>query len=159
MVDAVGRQDDLSCRGPLFVEGFDDISPGEKAGDRNLSPECPVPHRDYLYPDFREPVRETRDNVFPEKLLCRSPLKAVLIPRVTNSTETTLEHVSPATALLALGPSTTSQLPYAGNEVMRTASTVVRNVPAFRLNLGRDRSRTPVVISELLLKCQRESHE
>jgi hypothetical protein len=64
------------------------------------------------------------------------PLKAVLIPRVIGSGATSTRPATPTEALLAMAPSTTSLLPYAGGEVLRNLSRVVKAVPAFHLDLG-----------------------
>jgi len=87
------------------------------------------------------------DRLAPQLPLAR-PLHAILIPRVVAAGPTALRRATPAEALLAIAPSTTSLMPYAGGEVLRNLSRVVKNAPAFHLDLGRDPA--PPVIAALL---------
>lgn len=72
----------------------------------------------------------------PERIAQAAPLKAVLIPRIVASGDTGISRASATDALLALAPSTTSLMPYAGGEVLRNVTRAVKAVPAFHLTLG-----------------------
>lgn len=87
---------------------------------------------------------------FPKKLLPSFPLRAILIPRITGQTKTTLKAASPAAGLTALAPSTIFQLPRAGREAFQAMGKIVRQVPCYYLNLGTDISQIPEVILGLL---------
>ena len=73
---------------------------------------------------------------FGEKVAIGFPLRAILIPRITGRSETTIEPASPAAALKALAPSTLLQLPGEGRETMARLSALARRVPAYTLNAG-----------------------
>jgi hypothetical protein len=77
-------------------------------------------------------------------------VRAILLPRVTGNHETRLRKTSTAQALASLAPSTIFQLPRAGNETFKFLAAFVRQVPCYNLDLGRDISRIPTVIEELL---------
>ena len=71
----------------------------------------------------------------PDKVLREAPLKAVVLPHVGANLVTGLRPASPVEALLALAPSTTSQLPHAGSEVLRSLSAVVRASACYHLDI------------------------
>ncbi len=74
------------------------------------------------------------------KLIDNFPIRAILLPRVTNSGAPHFVPLSRAQALLALAPSTIFQLPNAGRETFDWLSHLVKNIPAFTLHLGAHRS-------------------
>jgi len=75
---------------------------------------------------------------FSDRILTGFPLSAVLLPRVSDDGTTRLTPVSPATALLALAPSTLFQLPGATAEEFRTIARLLRDMPCYTLELGRN---------------------
>ncbi|HTM07757.1 MAG TPA: serine kinase [Verrucomicrobiae bacterium] len=87
---------------------------------------------------------------FPQKLSRGFPIRAILFPRVTGSTETRLVKLSPAESLLALAPSTIFQLTGAGGRELSNLGRLVRSVPCYMLHLGPDRSAAARVIADLL---------
>ncbi|HEY9296764.1 MAG TPA: hypothetical protein VIQ31_10375, partial [Phormidium sp.] len=89
---------------------------------------------------------------FPEKILPSFPLKAILIPRITGKTGTTLTSTSSAAAIAALAPSTIIQLPGAGKEACQVMMKVLTQVSCYYLELGTDLGQIPQVILDLLLK-------
>lgn len=111
-----------------------------------------------LSPDLVEnPDREPGDKAviflyrhFPERLVQRAPLRAVLVPTVTGERESRLVAESPAAAMAALGPSTLLQLPGTGPSTMGALARVVRSVPCFRLEAGTDPAGVSTAIAELL---------
>jgi hypothetical protein len=87
---------------------------------------------------------------FPEKIALGFPLRAILLPRVTGLSETTVSRITPSASLMALAPSTIFQLPGAGRETFSTLGTLVRQLPSYVLNVGTIRSKIPHVILDLL---------
>lgn len=87
---------------------------------------------------------------YADRLQTRFPLRAVLIPQLTGERETRVLAASSAAGLKALAPTTITQMPDAGGEVIQRIAAVVRKTPCFYLHLGTEMSRIPVVISRLL---------
>lgn len=78
------------------------------------------------------------------------PLRAILLPVVVGAHPPRIVPVGPAAALRALAPSTVLQLQPASQDGLAAMATLVRAVPAFRLELGPDVAAVPGVISRLL---------
>lgn len=89
---------------------------------------------------------------FPEKILPSFPLRALLIPRITGGSNTTLKATSSAAGLAALVPSTILQLPGAGKEACELMTKTVSQLPCYYLELGTDLKQIPEVILSLLSK-------
>jgi hypothetical protein len=87
---------------------------------------------------------------FPNHLVRRLPVRAILVPRITGKAETQIVAASPASALRALAPSTIFQLAGAGEEEFRALSAFVRHAPCFTLELGTDLSQIADVIGGVL---------
>jgi hypothetical protein len=87
---------------------------------------------------------------FPERVCRELPLKAILLPRVTDGKPARLRPARRAEALLALAPSTLFQLPGAGADALRRMAELVLAVPAYQLEVGSDLAAIPHVIQELL---------
>ena len=84
-------------------------------------------------------------------LLARSsPVRAILVPRLTQESRTTVEPTSAMVGLRALLPSTVFQLP--GNEhfVARSMASVVKRLPCYYLNLGSDLRQISAVVESVL---------
>jgi hypothetical protein len=92
-----------------------------------------VVNRDHLE---RQKALVLLNDAFREKVTAGFPLRAILLPRITGRTETTIEPSSPIAALKALAPSTLLQLPGDGRETMTQLSALVRRVPTYTLNAG-----------------------
>jgi hypothetical protein len=92
------------------------------------------------------------DEHYPDKVIAGFPIQAILLPCVTEQTETTLKKATAGAALAALAPSTLFQLPGAGKMALQTMSKLVRQVPCYTLELGSDLSKIPNVILALLSK-------
>ena len=88
----------------------------------------------------------------PKKIVTGFPIRALLLPRVTCRSETTLTPASPITGLQALAPSTLFQLPGAGHSAFQIMSKFVKQVPCYHLELGTDLAQIPEVILGLLSK-------
>ncbi len=110
-----------------------------------------------LVPAISNPDRfETEKALFflnrhiPEKITAGFPLKAILLPIVSDREKTIISPASRGTALRALAPSTIFQLSGAGQPTFRTIVECVRQIPCYFLELGSDISSIPEVILELL---------
>jgi hypothetical protein len=90
------------------------------------------------------------DQHFPDRPIDGFPLRAVVLPRITGGTRTRALPASGAAALAALAPSTVFQLHTAGGEALRFMARLVREVPAYVLELGRDVAEVPETILALL---------
>ncbi len=77
-------------------------------------------------------------------------IRAVLVPKVTNTEHTSVVPIGRAAALAALAPSTMLQLASTKDEALRRMADVVRGVPAFRLDAGTVLEEIPLTISGLL---------
>jgi hypothetical protein len=76
------------------------------------------------------------NDALPKKVTSGFPLRAILVPRISGRTETTIEPSTPIAALKALAPSTLLQLPGDGKQTLTNLSGLVRRIPAYRLNAG-----------------------
>ncbi len=83
------------------------------------------------------------------------PIRAILLPRVTNEGAPRMQPLSRAQALLALAPSTIFQLPNAGRETFDWLSALVRRVPSYTLDLGSKRNAVLPFIEDFLQHQQR----
>jgi hypothetical protein len=75
------------------------------------------------------------------------PCRLLLLPRVTNQRDTTVEKASPGDALRALAPSSIFQFSGAGAIAFERLAQLVRALPIVRLNLGSDLGQIPAVIA------------
>lgn len=89
---------------------------------------------------------------FPEKILTHFPIRAVLVPRITGKTDTSLTATSAVAALTSLAPSTMIQLPGAGKEACQIMMQVLKQIPCYYLELGTDLRQIPQVIFDLIAK-------
>jgi hypothetical protein len=64
------------------------------------------------------------------------PLKAILIPSISNKAQTEIQPASPGAALAALAPSTMFQLPGSTGQAMKNITELVKKLPCFMLKLG-----------------------
>ena len=83
-------------------------------------------------------------------LIERFPLRAILAPFITGAVDTDVVPCSVGEALMALAPSTLSQLPVSGREDLRFLGNMARRVPCYQLRLGSDIRQVPVKILHLL---------
>jgi hypothetical protein len=89
-------------------------------------------------------------DLWPERMASGFPLRAILLPTVVDGTASRLEPCSPADALLALAPSTLAQLPFSGVADSLRLAALADKVPAYRLYLGSDLARIPILIEGLI---------
>ena len=87
---------------------------------------------------------------FPQLVSRGFPIKAILLPLVTDQKETRLRPVTAGAVLAALAPSTLFQLPGAGSTAIKTMKKLVGQVPGYILELGTDTAKIPETILGLL---------
>jgi hypothetical protein len=87
---------------------------------------------------------------FVEQIVPELPLKAMLLPTIRSSGRTRLHEISPAAALLTVGPSTALQLTGDRNLCLPHLREVVRQVPCYRLEVGPEIAEAPALIADLL---------
>ncbi|MEO0770938.1 MAG: serine kinase, partial [Cyanobacteria bacterium J06649_4] len=87
---------------------------------------------------------------YPEKLINKLPIKAILLPRVMGIPDTHIRRASSMLALKALAPSTIFQLPNTGQSALKMMATLARQVPCYVLELGTDIPQIPRAIATLL---------
>jgi hypothetical protein len=90
------------------------------------------------------------NKLFPQQLVRGFPIKAILIPKVTDRIETTLTMVSPAESYLAIAPSTIFQLRGIRQPMHEHIAGFVRKLPSYRLELGQEISKIPGVIQNCI---------
>jgi hypothetical protein len=89
------------------------------------------------------------------KLIDSFPLRALLVPVITGGVETSIELCSSQEALIALAPSTLSQLPSSGATDLRFLGNLARGLPCYRIRLGTDLARIPESIFTFLATLNR----
>jgi len=89
-------------------------------------------------------------SIFPSQIRPSLPLKAILLPTIRAVSKSTAYPISPAAALLALGPSTVFQLTGQKEQIFQHLGELVRQLPCYRLELGPDIAQTPALITEVL---------
>jgi hypothetical protein len=90
------------------------------------------------------------DQHFQDRMIEGFPLLAIVMPTITGRSHTRVRPASRAAALAALAPSTVFQLHTAGAEALGYMARLVRDVPAYVLELGANVSDIPPVLLELL---------
>jgi hypothetical protein len=88
-------------------------------------------------------------DVFPDRIVERFPLRAVLAPRIGHD-ETRIVPLDGGAALRALAPSTLLQLHPAQPDALARMARLVGQVPSFRFELGPDIAEIPPAIERLL---------
>jgi hypothetical protein len=89
---------------------------------------------------------------FKNKLIKGFPIKAIFVPNVVNEKNTTVEETSKANALKAVFPTTVFRFAGSGQNEFKILADLVRVLPCYILNTGRDLEDIPKVISEFLEK-------
>jgi hypothetical protein len=146
--------DDYCMAGPSDSEHWDVFSlynTAKLVGDSDLAK---FAHLDeYVWNRHRKPDDKIvifLNQAFPQKVICRFPLKALLLPSITGGTKTTIEPCSGGAALMSLGPSSMAQLPVSGPGDLSRIAKLVHATPCFRLKLGTDLAQIPQAIGNLL---------
>ena len=87
---------------------------------------------------------------FPGRTISRFPLRAIVVPRVTDRRTARFVPGTHAAALAALAPSTIFQLHPPAREALAQMAELVRTVPSFVLELGADVETIPGELVRLL---------
>ncbi len=87
---------------------------------------------------------------FPDKISKGFPLRAIVVPRVTQQRDTFVRPTSQVKAMLALAPSTLFQLPGGEAEKFGRMSQLVKTLPAYSLESGTDWAQIPRALGELV---------
>lgn len=87
---------------------------------------------------------------FPDKLIASFPVRAVVRPRVTAQDQTTVRRISAAQGLAGLVPSTLAQLPGIQADDVRALLALARQVPSYRLEVGRDQAHLIATLTALV---------
>jgi hypothetical protein len=90
------------------------------------------------------------EQIFPGRTTSGFPLRAIVLPRVTERRSAHVRPVPQAAALAALAPSTIFQLHPPAREALAYMGDLVRRVPAFVLELGSDVETIPAELVRLL---------
>ena len=90
------------------------------------------------------------DELYPDRVIRDFPLRAVIVPRVTDARAARLREISPATALAALAPTTLLQHHPPQPDALPTMAELVRSVPTLGLEIGSDIGSIPSVIEAFL---------
>lgn len=88
--------------------------------------------------------------VWNEKLVLQMPLRAILLPRVSDRRDTTLTAASTLDSIRALTMSTISFLPRTDAAAVLQLNRLVASMPAYHLCLGTDMAQVSQTISRLL---------
>ncbi|MCP5131835.1 MAG: serine kinase [Pseudomonadales bacterium] len=94
---------------------------------------------------------------FPEQLMSRSPLRAILVPRIVDRVETSIAPTSSAHAFKALMPSTLFQLPGDARDAFQATARLTRQAPAYEIALGSDIDAIPGVIAAFLRELEEKA--
>ena len=92
----------------------------------------------FLYPEFRRQIIESM------------PLRAIIVPHIADNNESRVTKISSENVLRAASFTTMTQLPGAGIKTYEFLNQLSADLPCFNLELGRDLTRIPVTISNLL---------
>jgi hypothetical protein len=90
--------------------------------------------------------------LYPENIVSGFPVRAILLPSITDKRESAWKPASPAAALKALAPSTLFQLSGAGDAALAAMAAVVKQVPCYHLQLGTDAGKMPDIILGVLAR-------
>jgi len=87
---------------------------------------------------------------FSRQLVGELPIRALLIPRVSNRPETTLCEAPALDGIRALAPSTMQQIAGPDASAWRTIMTLAKEVPSYRIDVGSRLESIPEVVADLL---------
>jgi energy-coupling factor transporter ATP-binding protein EcfA2 len=89
---------------------------------------------------------------FPDKIAHRLPIKAIVVPRVSDRQDTVITPISSAEGLKALAPSTLFMRPPYEVGAFSTMAALVRSQPCFRLDLGTIGPEVPDAVRAVLAR-------
>ncbi len=121
-----------------------------------LRPDC-VEHFNEFQPRIhnRDRLEDEKATVYlhrwrPERMRLSAPVRCILLPRVVNRPETTVEPATPRDCRDALLPVTLRSTPGCGASSIPLLVRIAHCAPVFRLNLGTERQRIPGVVEEAI---------
>jgi hypothetical protein len=105
-----------------------------------------------LYPERRseEKALVLLSQIFPERLLSRAPIRALVLPRITASPAVRVRPASRAEALFALAPSSILLRPNSGAATLEKLTRLVDAVPCWWLELDGDLAAIAGRVDEVL---------
>jgi hypothetical protein len=112
-----------------------------------------LPH---LEPALAESIRPDEkavfyvEKAFPGRAIARFPLRAIVVPQVTDRDSARARPSTGAAALAAIAPSTIFQLHPPAREALSHMAELVRKLPTFFLELGTDVETGPAELLRLL---------
>jgi hypothetical protein len=77
-------------------------------------------------------------------------VEAIVVPQVSDAERSHLRRASGAVMFRALALSTVFQAPNDGGTAMSLIGDIVRSVPSYELQIGRDLSRAPELLREII---------
>ena len=86
----------------------------------------------------------------PDRILRRAPLRAIVMPRIADTTHPGLEPVSAAATLRALAPTSMLQLPGSTGTAFSRMASLTRTLPCYTLECGPDLAANTAVLEELV---------
>lgn len=92
-------------------------------------------------------------DAFAAQLVTDLPMRALLIPTISDQEESSMEPANTLAGIRSLAPSTMQQIAGPDPSAWRMITSLARQLPCFRLKLGRDPTSTPAVISRILEDC------
>ena len=113
----------------------------------------------YLIPHATAGTLEREDkylvmlsDVLPQGLSRKARIRAVALPRVTDSNDTTIEEATTIESMLRLAPSSLILLPFTGvgGSDFEGLADFLQRVPTYWINLGRELEQIPLRIGEIL---------
>ncbi|HKY64072.1 MAG TPA: hypothetical protein VJR29_11695 [bacterium] len=119
---------------PDVVDRFPELKPAQ-----NYSPRHPEEKATFLLAEK-----------FSSKIPASLPLKAVVVPRLRDSEESSFRPAKPMEALTALAPSTVFILSRNGDHGFKKSAELLRRVPSYTLELGRNFSGVTACLVGLL---------
>jgi hypothetical protein len=87
---------------------------------------------------------------FTDQVRGRLQIRAVLQPKVGAASSSQIRRQSASLGLLAIAPSTMSQLPLARQSTLSVIADSLRDIPSYRLELGSDLASAPNELTKLL---------
>ena len=119
--------------------------------DRGGLERLPALWRAVVNPDLGEDKGLIR--LFPSasSALIRSfPVRALAVPRISEDDQVAMHHIAPAEAFRMVAPNCAFEFGEPDRGLLQDLGALVRQVPSFRLELGRDLARVPDVILGVL---------
>lgn len=109
-----------------------------------------IPHAVYPRRPDQEKTLVLLSHVFPRQLLSHTPIRALVMPRITAGASTRVRPASKAEALFALAPSSILLRPSAGARTLDKLASLASQLQAYWLDLGSDLGGAATRIEELI---------